>query len=58
MMMMMVIRVIDDNDGVEDIFPEDEVNINHDEAVNAGKGEVEQGRDVEQVVAVPGISKP
>ena len=48
-----------DNDGGEDdvdddILPEDEVNVNHDELVNKGEGEVKQGRDVEQVVAVPG----
>ena len=42
-------------DGVDDdILPEDEVNVNHDELVNKGEGEVKQGRDVEQVVAVPG----
>ena len=43
-------------DGVDDdILPEDEVNVNHDELVNKGEGEVKQGRNVEQVVAVPGI---
>ena len=43
-------------DGVDDdILPEDEVNVNHDELVNKGEGKVKQGRNVEQVVAVPGM---
>ena len=46
----------DDVDIDEDILPEDKVNINHDESVNARQGKVEQGCDVEQVVAVPGIT--
>ena len=45
-------------DGVDDdILPEDEVNVNHDELVNKGEGKVKQGRDVEQVVKVFHISR-
>ena len=48
-----------DDDDVEivddDMLPEDKVDIDHDDALQLGEGDVEKGGDKEEVVAVPGI---
>ena len=44
------------NDDVDDnMLPEDKVDIDHDDALQLGEGDVEKGGDKEEVVAVPGI---
>ena len=46
----------DNNDDVDDdMLPEDKVDIDHDDALQLGEGDVEKGGDKEEVVAVPGI---
>ena len=46
----------DNNDDVDDdVLPEDKVDIDHDDALQLGEGDVEKGGDKEEVVAVPGI---
>ena len=45
----------DDYDVDDDVLPEDKVDIDHDDALQLGEGDVEKGGDKEEVVAVPGI---